>query len=94
MILTINTIRKSDELEAIRARLADLEWRDGRATAGKTAREVKQNEQAVLKGEAGEAFHAHLLKLIAEQSVVVAAARPRRFSRLIVSRARNGGHYG
>jgi PKHD-type hydroxylase len=94
MILTINAIHKSEDLEAIHARLAKLEWRDGRETAGKTAREVKQNEQAVLTSETGEAVYAQLLKIVSELPVLTAAARPRRFSHLIVSRTRDGGHYG
>lgn len=94
MILSINVVQKPDDLDAIRARLDALEWRDGRETAGRTAREVKRNEQAVLKGGAGEAFHADLLKVISDHPVVTAAARPRRFSHLIVSRTSDGGHYG
>lgn len=94
MILTISALPDEEALNAIRARIDRLEWRDGRETAGATAREVKRNLQAVLKGKEGEALHADLVRLIAENAVVKAAAQPRRIARLLVSRTEGEGHYG
>jgi PKHD-type hydroxylase len=94
MILTIRAIDDADVLDALRARIDRLEWRDGRATAGATAKAVKRNLQAVLSGDAGEALHRELREIVANNPVVKAAAQPRRFSRLLVSRTEEEGHYG
>lgn len=94
MILSISAIEDSDHLATIRGRLDKLEWRDGRATAGKVAAAVKRNEQAVMSDSVGRALHDELLPLISENPVVKAAARPRRFTRLMISKTRDGGYYG
>jgi len=94
MILVIDALGDSDHLAAIAERVALLEWRDGRETAGSVAREVKRNEQAAMDTVAGRALQGELTRLIGEHPVVRAAAQPRRLSPLIVSRTRAGGHYG
>lgn len=94
MILTIRALDDAAVLDALRSRIDRLEWRDGRATAGATAKAVKRNLQAVLSGSAGEALHRDLLAIISDNPVVRAAAQPRRFSRLLVSRTEGEGHYG
>ncbi|OBV11300.1 Fe2+-dependent dioxygenase [Erythrobacter dokdonensis] len=94
MILVINALDDPDRLAAIRQRIDLLEWRDGRETAGATAREVKRNRQAAMDTSAGKRMHDELLPLIADHPVVKAAAQPRRFSPLIVSNTGVGGQYG
>ena len=94
MIIAINAVDDADHLAALRERIAMLEWRDGRETAGATAREVKRNLQAALDTSAGKRVHDELLPLIADHPVVKAAAQPRRFSPLIVSKTGVGGQYG
>lgn len=94
MILSIAAIDSADTLTDIRAGLAALSWRDGRATAGATARAVKRNEQAVMNDVAGRALRARLAPLVEDNPVLKAAARPRRFSSLMISRTENEGHYG
>lgn len=90
----ILAIRALEDPAPLAARIERLEWRDGRATAGATAKAVKRNLQAVLAGREGEALHKDLLALVADNPVVKAAAQPRRFSRLLLSRTEDGGHYG
>ncbi|MEE4287932.1 MAG: Fe2+-dependent dioxygenase [Erythrobacter sp.] len=84
--------------EALIAKLKDmldaLEWRDGRETAGAVARRVKRNLQAIVTNEAGRAIRAELEPHIANNRVLVAAARPRRISPLMISKTADGGHYG
>ena len=94
MILVINAIPDASHLAAIAERIALLEWRDGRETAGSVAREVKRNEQAALEGTAGRALQEELTRIVDDNSVVRAAAQPRRFSPLIVSRTGVDGKYG
>jgi len=94
MILVINAIPDAEHRAAIAERIALLEWRDGRETAGAVAREVKRNEQAVLEGPAGRGLREDLARLIDDHAVIKAAARPRRFSPLLISRTGVDGRYG
>lgn len=94
MILVIDAIPDPADLAAIAERIALLEWRDGRETAGAVARAVKRNEQAVLDGPAGRALKEELGRIVGDHPVVRAAAQPRRLSPLLISRTGEGGHYG
>ena len=94
MLLVINAIDDAEHLAALAERIALLDWRDGRETAGAVAREVKRNLQAAMDSTAGRRLADELLPLIAENPVLKAAAQPRRFSPLIISKTADGGHYG
>lgn len=94
MILVVDAIPEHDHLAAIHERIALLDWRDGRETAGAVAREVKRNEQAAMDSTAGRALQAELSGIVLDHPVVRAAAWPRRLSPLLVSRTADGGHYG
>lgn len=94
MILSISLLPDAASLTQITKQLDGLKWVDGRTTAGKTAREVKRNEQANLKTQKGEVLRKELREAIAGNPVVKAAGRPRAFSRLMVSKTADGGHYG
>lgn len=94
MILVINAIGDADHLAAISDRIDLLEWRDGRETAGSVAREVKRNEQAAMDSIPGRALQDELAGIISDNPVLRAAAQPRRFSPLIISRTGVDGQYG
>jgi PKHD-type hydroxylase len=94
MILVINALSNVEHLAALRARIDLLEWRDGRETAGGVARQVKRNLQAAMGTAAGRRVQDELLPIIAENTVIKAAAQPRRFSPLIISKTEVGGQYG
>ena len=94
MILTVAAIEDETKLAALRRRIGALTWRDGKVTAGKVAGAVKQNLQAVMTDSVGQELHEQLLLLIAANPVVKAAARPRRFTQLMISKTADGGHYG
>lgn len=94
MILVINAIPEPDHRAAIAERIAMLKWRDGRATAGSVARQVKRNEQGVMDSPAGRALQDELSRVIADNAVIKAAAQPRRFSPVIISRTGVDGKYG
>ncbi|MEM8726943.1 MAG: Fe2+-dependent dioxygenase, partial [Pseudomonadota bacterium] len=61
---------------------------------GTTAKAVKDNSQAVMTDQAGQALRQTLLPHIAQNSVLLSAARPRRFSHFLISKTENGGQYG
>lgn len=94
MFLSIDLISDINQLEQIRERIAALDWRDGRTTAGATAGAVKQNQQAVLSNVAGRKLRSDLTSLIVSNLVLKTAARPRIISPLMVSKTGSGGYYG
>lgn len=94
MILVINALDDAAHLAALHERIAMLEWRDGRETAGAVARAVKRNLQAALDSTPGRALHDELSRLIADNPVLKTAAQPRRISPLLISKTADGGHYG
>ncbi|MCL9983752.1 MAG: Fe2+-dependent dioxygenase [Erythrobacter sp.] len=94
MILVINILDDAAHLDALRERIALLEWRDGRETAGSVARKVKRNLQGAMDSVPGRALQDELSRLIGDHPVLKAAAQPRRFSPLLISKTGVGGHYG
>ena len=94
MLITISNIIRKEELESIRATLNKLSWRDGASTAGVDAKSVKKNQQADLSSEIGKILHKQILEILQVHPVLLSAARPKRFSRLIVSQTTGEGHYG
>ncbi|MFM7348591.1 MAG: Fe2+-dependent dioxygenase [Erythrobacter sp.] len=94
MILVVEAIPDAGHLAALHERIAMLAWRDGRETAGATAREVKHNQQAAMDSTAGRALQSELSGIVMDHPVIRAAAWPRRLSPLLISRTADGGHYG
>jgi PKHD-type hydroxylase len=94
MILAVHAIPEADRLAAMHDRIALLQWRDGRETAGAVARAVKRNEQAALDGTAGRSLADEVSQILWDNPVIRAAAQPRRFSHLLISRTGEGGGYG
>lgn len=94
MLITISGVLSRDELEDVREQALGLRWRDGSQTAGEAARRVKRNEQADLGSRAGVKLRELLMARISGHPVLRAAARPKRLSRPLLSRAGEGGGYG
>ena len=93
-MIVIADILTEAELTYARGTLANADWRDGATTAGGLARTVKRNEQADLTSRAGQSLHALLTRRIFEHTVFQAFCRPRRMTRLLVSKTVTGGGYG
>jgi len=94
MLLTVSSVLDEAGLAAARNLIPALTWRDGAETAGETARAVKRNEQADLGSRTGAALRTLLSGAIEAHPVLRAAAQPKRYSGLIVSRTLTGGGYG
>ncbi|MGB3471352.1 MAG: Fe2+-dependent dioxygenase [Erythrobacter sp.] len=94
MIVKIAAFTDEQQIVKLKGMLEELEWRDGRETAGKVAKQVKRNLQAIVATDAGKAIREELRPMIAENRVVKAAARPRRISSLMISKTGDGGYYG
>ncbi|MCI4644715.1 MAG: Fe2+-dependent dioxygenase [Hyphomonadaceae bacterium] len=94
MSLLIAEVLDAEELREARELTATLAWRDGAKTAGATARAVKRNLQADLSSRTGAKLRDMLDEAIASHPVLRAAAQPKRFSNLLVSKTEAGGGYG
>jgi len=94
MLITIAGVLPEPDLAEVRKDLAALRWRDGAETAGQVAGAVKQNSQADLSSRIGASLRKRLKQAITTHPVLRAAAQPRRFSRLLISRTQTGGGYG
>ena len=81
------------EVAAIRDQIGALEFGDGRATAGRRAKAVKANDQA-LPSPARDAILEKVRRSLLAHPVFVAAARPRHLTPLLLSRYRVGQTYG
>ncbi|MFD3191201.1 Fe2+-dependent dioxygenase [Sedimentitalea sp. HM32M-2] len=71
----------------------NLQFEDGRKTAGAAARRVKDNLQAA-PGPETEAVLAKVRAGLTAHPLFAALAYPRGFARMIVSRTQGGGRYG
>jgi len=94
MIVKIAAFEDEERIASLTEKLSNLNWRDGRETAGSVAKMVKRNLQAIANDEPGKAIREELQPIIADNRVVRAAARPRRISPLLISKTADGGYYG
>ena len=93
-VLQVAEVLDKDGLARAQAALGALTWKDGRNTAGALARQVKRNEQADLTSGKGLHLREQIEEAVRQNLVLKAAARIRRMTRPMVSRAADGGHYG
>lgn len=94
MFMRIADVLDAPSLDAVRSSLDDPAlFEDGRRTAGWHAREVKRNLQATRRGLAGGVLRKIEQALLAHE-VLLAAARPKRLVRLLISRYEPGMTYG
>lgn len=93
MILVIANVLDAHEVAALRAAADKLEFVDGKATAGRYARDVKQNLQAK-PSKALDALFEKVRRSLTANEVFQAGARPRKFARMLLSRYRTGMEYG
>ncbi|MEL6827967.1 MAG: Fe2+-dependent dioxygenase [Pseudomonadota bacterium] len=94
MLITIANVLEQEALDKVRSLITTVRWKDGAETAGATAREVKHNLQADLTSRTGAQLRDLLAQAISSNPVLQAAAQPRRFSKLLISKTGEGGGYG
>ncbi len=92
-MLVIETLLDGTQAGVLRAAAADMDFQDGRATAGRFAAQVKANHQASESAEL-EAVRAQVGKALAANGLFQTAVRPRHLTPLILSRYRRGETYG
>ena len=94
MIHYINDILKPEELEQVRATLAQAQFADGTATAGWHAREVKKNLQLTAGSEGHEEAARVVNTAIMRDRVFLSAVRPRYVMPILFNRHETGMTYG
>ncbi len=72
--------------------LADDSFSSGKATAGWHAKDVKHNDQA--SGVFAQKTIEQIKETLLANPVLISAARPKSFVKILVSRYRPGMHYG
>jgi PKHD-type hydroxylase len=93
MLITIADVLSPTDLEEIRAMLGAMRFEDGRATAGWSAKLVKENEQA-REGAALSLLRERVSNAVLGNEVFSLAARPKALTPLIFSRYGVGKRYG
>ncbi len=93
MILALDSVLPVALAEKIAARAHALDFDDGKATAGRFAREVKANDQAS-PSPTRDALLQEVQTAILAHPVFASATRPRHMTPLILSRYRTGQTYG
>jgi len=93
VLLVLGDVIDTHQAEALREAAASLHFEDGRATAGRYARQVKRNEQAADSAER-DAILKTVETALQSNRLFKAAARPRHFARMLVSRYTPGMEYG
>lgn len=93
-MLTIAEALTPQDLAQIRADLAAAPWRDGRRTAGGSARKAKANSQADGDNPKVAALGRFVRQALERQELFVAFARPGRWSPVMFNRYREGEAYG
>src|SRR3954453_10487358 len=93
MLITIADTLPPSEIEEIRTMLGSMRFEDGRATAGWSAKLVKDNEQA-REGATLDILRERVTQAIQSNDVFNLAARPKALTPLLFSRYTEGKHYG
>ena len=93
MTIVIGNVLNAHETAAIREAAEKLTFEDGKQTAGRYARDVKSNLQAV-PSPGLEAIFKKVTDTLNVNEVFQSAARPKKFARLLLSRYRGGMTYG
>lgn len=93
-MLTLAEVLDDQTLHNTLATLKVVGWKDGGATAGARARQIKKNKQANLNNGQGAKLHDMLMSIISNHPLIKAAAQPKRFSSLLISQTTEGGGYG
>ncbi len=94
MILCIGNVLDEDTLTRMLGELREVEFRDGRETAGWHARTVKRNTQARAGDSRIAGLRSEVDRALARHPVFQMAARPRRTTPVLFSRYQPGMEYG
>lgn len=94
MMVLLEGVLGPEDVDRVTRGLEAAPWQDGRATAGRAAREVKRNQQAVGDDPEVQALGRFVTDALRRHPLFDLAVRPQRISRLLFSRYTGGEAYG
>jgi PKHD-type hydroxylase len=94
VILCIGEVLGDEAVQRVRAELEQVEFRDGRETAGWHARTVKRNTQASGKDHRVARLRDEIGATLEHHALFTMATRPRRITPVLFSRYESGMEYG
>lgn len=94
MIVTLPEVITPDELALIRRVAATVEFTDGKATAGESLQEAKNNQQIPWDHPAMKTIGGVVMRALERCDGFMSAAQPRKLAAMLVSRYRPGMSYG
>jgi len=94
MLLHVPDILTPDQVAALRRRLADADWVDGRATVGGQGAQVKRNRQLGEFSPLGQALGRIVLEALLASPLYMSAALPLRHMPPLFNCYEGGEHYG
>lgn len=94
MILAIENVLTTEELDVITSKLKDAEFVDGKLTAGWFAKEVKNNTQLSGNAEASQELRTIAVKALKRNRLFQAAVKPKIIRPIIFSCYQAGMYYG
>lgn len=94
MLITIPRVLDGETVAAIVQQLAEVEWSDGRGSAGYLSQQVKRNQQLPDSHPVGLKLAELILNALDDNALFNAAALPRKFVPPLFNRYRDGGYYG
>lgn len=95
MLIHVPQVLTAEELQQVRAELARASWREGRATAGAQAQQVKNNEQLTQDSPESQRLQTMVLQALHRHPVFFSAALPKKiFNPLFNRYGGKTGHYG
>lgn len=94
MSLVLQGVLAPEDLARVRSTFAELNWIDGKRTAGSAARGVKENLQADGSDPRAQALERFVLDALRRHPMFEIAAWPARITRLLFSKYEPGMTYG
>lgn len=94
MLLQLSSILDQDKLENIRHMLANVNFIDGKHSAGSAAREVKNNLEGALNQKQSEYLDQLVMNNLSENTLFQNSALPHQVSQPVFARYTKGMHYG
>ena len=94
MIICISGVLPPEEVEKIVAKLDSESFVDGRATAGRYARDVKQNQQLSSQSAVADDLKKAIAQALQQHPLIQMAARPKVMRPVMISRYQPGMTYG
>ena len=94
MLLHVPDILTADEVAQFRAALKDVDWADGRVTAGAQAARVKNNRQLTEDHPVARQLGEIVLKKLAQSPLFTSATLPLKVFPPLFNRYEGGGNFG